>query len=111
MSPDPGKRRADFCLGDRDGTTCDAGLRDCMAELLRGMGFSVSINDPFKGVEIVRRHGAPDKKINSIQLEIGRGLFLNETTNEPSENYQHISECLRKLAKGMIDYSKSIQVT
>ena len=54
---DPGRARADFVLGDRDGTTCAAEFTTLVADTVCGMGYSVSINDPYKGVEIVRKHG------------------------------------------------------
>jgi len=101
MSPDPGRKRADFCIGDRDGTTSDPAFRDCVAGLLKGMGYSVSINDPFKGVEIVRRHGRPSEGIHSIQMEIGRGLFLDEASNEPSDNYGRLAADMSRLADGI----------
>ena len=56
---DPGRARADFVLGDRDGTTCAPEFTALVAATLRGIGYTVAINDPYKGVEIVRRHGRP----------------------------------------------------
>jgi N-formylglutamate deformylase len=106
MSPDPGRRRGDFCIGDRDGTTCDPEFRDCVVGLLRDMGYSVAINDPFKGVEVIRRHGQPSASIHSLQMEIGRGLFLNEKTNEPSSNFGVLSADLTKLAKGIRTFAE-----
>jgi N-formylglutamate amidohydrolase len=54
---DPGRERADFVLGDRDGHDLRAGIHRARRDAIRGMGYSVAINDPYKGVEIVRRHG------------------------------------------------------
>jgi N-formylglutamate amidohydrolase len=104
MSPDPGRRRADFCIGDRDGSTSDSEFLECVVGLLRGMGYSVAVNDPFKGVEIIRRHGNPEKRVNSLQMEIGRGLFLNESTNEPSANFASLSDDINRLAKGVGEF-------
>ena len=106
MSPDPGHKRADFCIGDRDGTTSDPEFRDCVAGLLRDMGYSVAINDPFKGVEIIRRHGKPAQSVHSLQMEIGRGLFLDEKTNEPSANFANLTADLSRLARGIATFAK-----
>ena len=73
LADDPGRERADFVLGDRDGTTCEPALTQRVAETVRAMGYSVAINDPYKGVEIVRRHGRPDEHRHSLQIEIKRG--------------------------------------
>ena len=36
------------------------------------------INDPYKGVEIVRRHGRPAENRHSLQMEIKRTLYMDE---------------------------------
>ena len=59
MSPDNGRERADFVLGDRDGTTCGRDFTDTVFEWLKGRGYQVAINDPYKGVELVRRYSDP----------------------------------------------------
>ena len=68
-SDDPGRERADFVLGDRDGTTCEPAFTAVVADTVRGMGYTVAVNDPYKGVEIVRRHGVPAANRHSLQIE------------------------------------------
>lgn len=97
-----GRRRADFVLGDRDGTTCDRGFTDFVAERLRAKGYGVAVNDPYKGVELVRLHGRPNERRHSLQIEINRGLYMDEDTWERSANYGRlrfdVSELLRDVA-------------
>lgn len=69
---------ADFVLGDRDGTSCDPGFLQLALQFLRDLGYRVAINDPYKGVEIVRRYGQPQKRCYAMQLEINRGLYMDE---------------------------------
>lgn len=71
-------RRADFVLGDRDGRTCPPEFTQMAATMLRELGYSVAINDPYKGQEILRRYGQPHKQHYALQLEINRGLYLDE---------------------------------
>jgi N-formylglutamate deformylase len=108
MSPDPGRKRADFCIGDRDGTTSAPEFLDCVVGLLREMGYSVAINDPFKGVEIIRRHGRPTQSVHSLQMEIGRGLFLDEKTNKPSTNFANLAADLSRLAQSVASYVRNV---
>ena len=75
---DRGARRPDFVLGDRDGTSCGAAFVQQAANILRALGYSVAINDPYKGVEILRRYGQPQRRHYALQLEINRGLYLDE---------------------------------
>src|SRR6267143_306653 len=81
MSSDgPDAMRADFVLGDRDVTTCAPELTDFVARLLTGRGYKVKINAPYKGVEIVRRHGIPAKRRHALQIEVNRTLYMEEKT-------------------------------
>jgi N-formylglutamate amidohydrolase len=60
VSPEgPGVARADFCIGDRDGTTCDRAFTELVVETLEAMGYSVTVNDPYKGVELTPDRGEP----------------------------------------------------
>ena len=59
MSDDPGRARGDFVLGDRDGTTCEPEFTAFIATTLAEMGYAVAINDPYKGVELVRKSRPP----------------------------------------------------
>ena len=94
---DPGRERADFVLGDRDGSTCEPGFTHLVAETLRHMGYAVAINDPYKGVEIVRKHGRPAERRHSLQLEIKRTLYMDEQTFEPSTGFLRLEADLARL--------------
>ena len=92
-------RRADFVLGDRDGTTCSREFLNVVEATLKGFGYRVRINDPYKGVEIVRRHGRPDIGRNSLQIEINRALYMNEETFEKTPYYATLKMHLSGLIK------------
>jgi N-formylglutamate deformylase len=94
---DPGRARPDFVLGDRDGTTCAADFTRCVAEALRAMGYAVAINDPYKGVEIVRRHGRPAENRHSLQVELNRRLYMDEATLAPNAGYGALERDLERL--------------
>ncbi|RIX80592.1 N-formylglutamate amidohydrolase [Acidovorax cavernicola] len=76
----PGMAHADFVIGDRDGSTADPALSHKLCEHLRAHGYSVDYNHPYKGVELVRRHGNPANNRHSIQVEINRKLYMDEAT-------------------------------
>ncbi len=96
---DPGRERADFVLGDRDGTTCEPALTALVASVAREMGYSVAINDPYKGVEIVRKHGRPSENRHSLQIELKRTLYMDEDTLVPHAGYERLRRDLRTLAE------------
>jgi N-formylglutamate deformylase len=94
---DPGRERADFVLGDRDGTTCEPAFTNLVAATVRGMGYTVAVNDPYKGVELVRRQGRPAEHRHSLQIEIKRTLYMDEQTLEPNAGYVRLERDLARL--------------
>jgi N-formylglutamate deformylase len=78
---------ADVVLGDLDGSTCDAAFVDTVASAFRARGYVVSINDPYKGQDLIRTSGQPAKNRHSLQIEINRALYMNEATREPNTHF------------------------
>jgi len=101
----PGKPRADFVLGDRDGTTCEPEFTVLVAASLRGMGYEVKINDPYKGVELVRAFSDPAAQRHSLQVEVNRRLYLNERTREKSPGFSRLKGDIDRLLKAVADYA------
>ncbi len=95
---------ADFCLGNRDGTTCSLDLTRELREFLQNLGYDVTLNDPFKGVEIVKRTADPLRGRHSLQIEINRALYMNEETGEKNSNYNALKADLDKLILFCADY-------
>jgi N-formylglutamate amidohydrolase len=98
--------RADFVLGDRDGTTCALAFRRMIQGILEHMGYDVRINDPYKGVELVRRFGHPRKGRHSIQLEINRRLYMNEETLERNVNFPRLKRDIDSLVGAIAAYAR-----
>ena len=111
LADDPGRLRADFVLGDRDGTTCEAALTGLVARAARAMGYSVAVNDPYKGVEIVRRHGRPAENRHSLQIELKRTLYMDEDTLVPNEGYARLARDLGELCRLLADYVRGRTAT
>jgi N-formylglutamate deformylase len=106
MSSDgPAAVRADFVLGDRDGTTCAPEMTDFVARLLKGRGYSVKINDPYKGVEIVRRHGRPTENRHALQIEVNRKLYMDEKALAPNGHYATLKADLTHLIAGLASFA------
>jgi N-formylglutamate deformylase len=104
---DPGRPRADFVLGDRDGSTCAPGFTAFVADTLAGLGHSVAINDPYKGVELVRKHGRPALRRHSLQIEMNRRLYMDEATLEPNTRYAALEADLARLVAALAGYIRA----
>jgi N-formylglutamate deformylase len=107
MSDDPGRPRADFVLGDRDGSTCEAELTAFVASTLSGMGYDVAINDPYKGVELVRRHGRPADRRHSLQVEINRRLYMDERTLARTAGFAALQANLSRMLAAIAAYVRA----
>jgi len=99
----PGMAHADFVIGDRDGSTAHPDLSRQLCELLRGFGYEVSYNHPYKGVELVRRYGKPGEQRHSIQVEVNRRLYMDEATLELNANFATLQGHLRQMAQQLLD--------
>ena len=97
-----GSVRPDFVLGDRDGTTCAPAFTELVRRTLAGMGYRVTVNDPYKGVELVRAYSDPKTRRHSLQIEINKRLYMDERTLQKSAGFallqKNLGELLRALA-------------
>ena len=101
----PGIQRADFVLGDRDGTSCSPAFTTFIAVVLKEMGYNVKINDPYKGVELVRAYSDPLENKHSIQIEINRRLYMSEQTREPNDNFSKLQQDITRLIEEIAAYA------
>jgi len=98
----PGESHADFVIGNRDETTASGPLSLQICEHLAGLGYSVSYNHPYKGVELVRRHSDPARQRHSVQVEINRKLYMNEQTLEITDGFAALQNSLRSLVATLL---------
>ena len=96
-----GVLRPDFVIGDRDGTTAHPELTTWVAAFFSGRGYRVKINDPYRGVDIVRAHGDPAHGRQSLQIEVNRSLYMHERTCERSAGFAQIRDV-------MTDFSQAV---
>ncbi len=102
-----GSERAQIVLGDRDGTTCDAAFTEFVRATLAGLGYAVRVNDPYKGVELVRAYSDPATRRMSLQLELNKALYMDEETRERNAGFARLQRDLATLLEALLDYSRS----
>ena len=98
----PGLVHADFVIGDRDGSSASPALSGLVCEVLRGFGYEVSYNHPYKGVELVRRYAEPAAQRHSIQVEVNRKLYMDENTLQPHSGFDLLRGHLRELVQRLL---------
>ena len=92
-----GSTRADFVLGDRDGTSCDPAFTAFVRAALEAMGYQVKVNDPYKGVELVRAYSAPKAGRHSLQIEINKRLYMDEASLQKTVGFARLQKNLSAL--------------
>jgi N-formylglutamate amidohydrolase len=97
-------RTSDIVLGDRDGTCGDINLTHTLRHFLKDLGYTVTINDPFKGVELVDRYSNPSRGRYSLQIEINKALYMNEHTNEKLKSYNKVKTDIEKMMAFCAEY-------
>jgi len=98
---------ADFVLGDRDGTTCAPEFTDFVARVLRGLGYTVRINELYKGVEIVKRQGQPAAHRHSLQIEVDRALYMDQKTLEKTPGFARLQADITRLIGALKDFASA----
>ncbi|MEQ1648148.1 MAG: N-formylglutamate amidohydrolase [Hyphomicrobiaceae bacterium] len=93
----PQTRRPHFIIGDRFGTSCAPKLTQLVARVLTDEGFDVQLNRPYAGGFITEHYGRPANGIHALQIEINRGLYLDENRIVPSANFTTIQAVLDRL--------------
>ena len=97
----PAGGRPHFVLGDRFGASCDAKLTRFLRDLLQSAGYEVQLNRPYAGGFITEYYGNPARGVQTLQLEINRALYLNETTLARSANFDRLAVTLNEMAGKM----------
>ena len=107
ITPDgPGVERPDMVIGDLDGESCDPAFTAFVAETLRALGYSVAVNKPYKGAEIIRTCGRPADNRHSLQIEMKRNLYMDEATIAANAGYDKLKSDLGHLIAEVAAWAK-----
>ncbi|MEP3276052.1 MAG: N-formylglutamate amidohydrolase [Stappiaceae bacterium] len=96
------RTRPDFILGDRYGTSCMPTLTRVAEEFLAERGYSVSRNKPYAGGFITEHYGRPARGLHAMQIEINRGLYMDEVEICLSENASQLKTDLTELSRHLL---------
>ena len=92
-----GRRTCDFVLGDRFGAACAPKVSVTVERELEAMGYAVNRNAPYAGGYTTEFYGRPDAGVHALQIEINRGLYLDERTLKRHGGFERLSRDLDRL--------------
>src|SRR6516165_2842900 len=104
--PKDERPRADVVIGDRYGTSCVGIVAEVIEHALRQRGYIVSRNKPYAGGFITEHYGNPAAGLHTVQLEINRGLYMDERRFERSKAFAAVAEDLEAVADGINDIAR-----
>lgn len=88
---------ADFVLGDAHGTACGPRAVRFVERVLTGLGYAVRRNDPYSGGYVTRHYGRPREGVHVLQIEVARGLYMDEARIEPIPRFSAVQRDLTTL--------------
>lgn len=94
--------RPDFIIGDRFGVSAAAEVTERAIGLLVSMGYTVAHNKPYAGGFITEHYGRPARRLHALQIEINRGLYMNERTFQKSPGFDALAEDLRQFCANLM---------
>lgn len=106
MGEGPATSRPDVVLGDREGRSCGREVTTFVKAWCEAQGLSVAINDPYKGVELVRAHSNPMAGRHSLQVEINRRLYLDEVSLDRSDGFETTRTMMTRMIRSLADFAR-----
>ncbi|BCG92995.1 N-formylglutamate amidohydrolase [Mesorhizobium sp. 131-2-1] len=94
--------RPDFIVGDRFGISATAALSETAIGLLTGMGYTVAHNKPYAGGFITEHYGRPARHLHALQIEVNRGLYMNERTFQKSAGFDALADDLTRFSADLM---------
>ncbi|MEY4880402.1 MAG: hypothetical protein RJB62_1871 [Pseudomonadota bacterium] len=93
----------DIIIGDRHGSACAPELSARVEGILKGEGFSVGRNSPYAGGFTTSHYGQPKEGVHAIQIEVNRGLYLDEKRMERSSGFTACREALARFIARIVE--------
>ena len=93
----------DFVIGNRHGRSCDADIYDVVYDFLTDAGYYVEKNKPYAGGYITEHYGNPSEGFHTLQLEVNRKLYMNETSYDLLGNSDEIRNLFSDLVSTLIN--------
>jgi len=94
--------RPDFIVGDRFGISATRALTETAIGLLAGMGYTVAHNKPYAGGFITEHYGRPARHLHALQIEVNRGLYMNERTFQKSAGFDALADDLTRFSADLM---------
>jgi len=103
----PPRGGADVVLGDAHGTACGPRTVRLVEQVLEGLGYRVRRNDPYAGGFITRHYGRPRERVEALQIEINRSLYMDEGRIEKLPGFARVQRDMATLVGALAAAARS----
>ncbi|MGX1098356.1 N-formylglutamate amidohydrolase [Amorphus sp. MBR-141] len=94
--------RPDIIVGDRFGTSCSGALTEAAVAILRDLGYRVVRNRPYAGGYITEHYGRPANGVHALQIEVNRGLYMDEQQFRRTVGFGALTQDLAAFAERLM---------
>ena len=91
----------DMVLGDRFGAACSSLVTRTVETELQAMGYRVARNTPYAGGFTTEHYGRPAQGTHALQIEINRGLYLDEADLTQTSGFSKLKANLERLTRAL----------
>ena len=99
----------DIVIGTQRGLTCAPEIAENLKALFTARGYKATIDMPgYRGAEIILQHGKPAAGRHSLQLEINRGLYMDEDTLQIKPAAAKLRQDLEAVMRDFADYCDAL---
>lgn len=74
-----------------------------MRATLAARGYDVKVNDPYKGMELVRAYADPAAGRHSLQIEVNKRLYMDEATRTRHAGFERVQADLMDLMAALCE--------
>ncbi len=106
-----GNRRADIVPGTCGRTTAAADVVNAVDHFASSLGFIVRHDEPYRGGYTTQTYGKPGLRVDAIQIEISRSLYVIEDDQRPHAQFERIRQFANGLMRqlGSLEHGRCIQ--
>lgn len=103
-------RPLDFCVCNLFDESCPHEMSQKLFDALDAVGWRGEFNRPYAGAFITFNYCQPRKNIYTLQIEVNRGLYMDEQSYQKKANFQDVSHNLSRaiveLGHFLLDFKK-----
>ena len=105
---DKGEIRKQVVISNNHGQSCSKTFTELVVKAYKIAGFEVGLNWPYVGGAITQHYGNPKTGLHGLQIELNRGLYMDEETKHKTSRYTHIQKQLKQAIAYIIKHQKTL---